>query len=221
MGLFVAVVAMAAGMRGQAEAATIIAYDNAAVAANQNWLGGSIGMDFDVNRTIRVTELGAFDSGAIANLDTNNGVYVGIFDRTTGSLVAPSVFLTSATPGLSQINGDAFLAVTPFFLHAGFQGSIVAYYDPNYNTFGNVPNATSTTNSGGGAISFVGTSRYNNGVGGLVYPTIIDGGPANRYDAGTFGFTVVPEPSSVVMAGTAAILGLGLTVRNRRHTRAV
>ena len=36
-----------------------------------------------------------------------------------------------------------------------------------------------------------------------LYPFSVDGGPANRYAAGTFIFAVVPEP------GTAALVMLG------------
>jgi hypothetical protein len=68
-------------------------------------------------------------------------------------------------------------------------------------------------NSGGGAISFVGSGRYDFG-GPLRYPLIVDGGPTNRYDAGTFEFNATPEPSSfILLLGSAAI---GLACFGRR-----
>ena len=209
-----ALLVLAMGSAGRVEAGLIIAYDNAIVGENQNYVAGSIGMDFDVNTSIQVEQLGAFDSGSLLNLDRNGGVTVGIFDRTTGLLVGPMVTLTSTTLGITQVNGSAFLSITPFTLAAGFQGSIVSFKDPNYNTQGGT-NTTSTLNSGGGAISFVGSSRYDTS-GTFDFPTqFIDGGPVNRYDAGTFAFST-PEPSALISASFAGLLGLGYSWRRRR-----
>jgi hypothetical protein len=46
----------------------------------------------------------------------------------------------------------------------------------------------STESTGGGRITFTGTSRWAPSNGGFVWPTVIDSGPANRYGAGTFLF---------------------------------
>jgi hypothetical protein len=202
-GLIAAVVLLTLGLITNAGAARadIIAYDNAAVAANQGF-GNSLGLDFNVNTPILVTALGAFDSGVVGNLAgvDGSGVTVGIYDRTTGTLFGPSVHFTPASFGF-QVNGDAFDAIPDLLLPAGFQGSIVAFNDINYNSGGG-PNPTSTENTGGGAISFVGGGRFGFG---YSYPTIVDGGPTNRYDAGTFQFVGVPEPASLTL------LGIGLT----------
>jgi LPXTG-motif cell wall-anchored protein len=207
-GLRAAVVVLALGLitsPGPARAG-IIAYDNAAVAANQGF-GHALGLDFNVNKAIVVTALGVFDSGDPANLigTEGNGVTVAIFDRTTGLQVGSGFGFSPGTPGI-QINGDAFqnLTTQSFILPAGFQGSIVAFKDINYNS-GGAANPTSTENDGGGAISFVGGGRY--GFDSFSYPTIVDGGPTNRYDAGTFQFNVVPEPGTLTLAGMG-ILGL-------------
>jgi hypothetical protein len=118
------------------------------------------------------------------------------------------------------IEGSRFLDITAITLLAGFHGSIVASHwdslEPNYNAFGQ-PNTTATTDSGGGAISFVGGGRFSGGPSD-VFPTGIDNGPANRYDAGTFTFSVVPEPSSLALVGIGATYLMSL---RRRRSRAM
>jgi hypothetical protein len=191
--------------------ADIIAYDNAAGASSVAF-GNSLGLDFNVISPIAVTSLGAFDSGVIANLngfDGTSGVTVGIYNRATGTLVGPSVTFTAASPG-SQVNGNAFKSIAPFVLPAGFQGSIVAFNDINFNSFGS-PNPTSTQN-GAGFITFVGGGRFANG---FVYPTTIDGGPTNRYDAGTFQFVATPEPASLSMTCIGLLCGAGYFWRRK------
>lgn len=190
--------------------ADTIAYDNNTslgdVGFLQNW-NGVLGLDFNVNQTITVTALGAYDQGSPANLNgvTGGGVTVGIFDVNTGLLVSPTATFSASNPGV-QINGDAFQS-TSFVLGPG-QYSVVAFNTMNYNegfvstTF----NPTSVENSGGGAISFVGSGRYDSST-GFQFPTTIDSGPTNRYDAGTFAFVTTPEPSSFILLLGAAVAG--------------
>jgi hypothetical protein len=197
---------------GGAGRAAFIAYDNAAVQANQDF-GHSLGLDFNVGATpIAVTALGTFDSGNPAALSgvVGGGVTVAIFNRTTQTQFGPSVTFTPTNAG-TPINGDAFLA-TDFELPAGFQGSIVAYNDNNYNSGGGT-NGTSTEN-GGGLLSFVGGGRFDFS-NSLDYPTIVDGGPTNRYDAGTFQFTAAPAPSSFVLAGMGVFCLAAFGLRRR------
>jgi hypothetical protein len=192
--------------------ADYIAYDNAAVANNQAF-GGTLGLAFDVNSSVVVSQLGAFDmdsSGHVAlkGVDGTSGITVFIVNRDTGLQFGPSVTFSPSNPG-HQINGDAFLPISLLTLPAGFHGEIVAQNDPNYNSNGGA-NGTSTLNTANGAISFVlnpgptppqAGPRYNGGF--VVYPGNFDGGPANRYDAGTF--TVTPEPSSCLLAGLGLV----------------
>ncbi len=215
----IAIVAAVVALVGRtADAAVMIAYDNGAVAPNQAF-NGALGLDFDVNSAIQITSLGVFNSGVLANLDgvTGAGVQVGIYDRATGTLVGSLLSLNSSS-AVTQVNGNAFQAITPIILAAGFQGSVVAFNVLNYNSFG-APNPTSTENSNGGLISFVGGGRYGFG---NVFPTIIDGGPNNRYDAGTFQFdaylspTAAPEPSTLASVALAVPAGLFAMLRRRR-----
>jgi hypothetical protein len=67
----------------------------------------------------------------------------------------------------------------------------------------------------GGAITLVGASRHASDPNS--YPTIIDGGPAVRYGAGSFQFTVstVPEPGTWALMGTGLLGVAGLARRKR------
>jgi hypothetical protein len=77
---------------------------------------------------------------------------------------------------------------SPMTLPAGFAGSIVGSgyginsIEPNGN-LGTGPGSW-TTDDGGGLISFVGGGRF--GADPTAFPATPDGGPPNRYAAGTF-----------------------------------
>jgi hypothetical protein len=79
---------------------------------------------------------------------------------------------------------------TPVMLPAGFTGTIVASgyggIEPNGNTNGGNP--IWYTDDGGGLISFVGGGRFGNPADPSAFPKTVDGGPPNRYAAGTFIF---------------------------------
>jgi hypothetical protein len=170
------------------EPGRIVAYEvPAGTVGNQDFVG-PLGMDFDVRAPIRVHRLGVFDSGS-------DGLTVPlasrIFDRTTLAEVA-SVTLTPDDPG-ELIGGSRFKALAaPIDLPAGFQGVISADGFAATDLVGNrgVPGAPEglATNPGPDcSLHFVGSSRY--GLGGPgTFPEGPDGGPANRYAAGSFEF---------------------------------
>ena len=185
-----------------------IAYGIDAGTAGTQAYGGALGNDFDVVSTtgISVTRLGVFD-------DLSNGlnatITVGIFDRTDGSLVGSSIAFSGNDGSLE--GGSRFTTlVSPITLPAGFQGSIVAqgYNGAERNGNGGTGSTPGTTDDGGGAISFVGGSRFGP-AGVFAYPTSVDAGPANRYHAGNFDFDVIPEPSSLaLLLGAFGFFGL-------------
>lgn len=161
--------------------APVIVYNSPVLTGGQNF-GGSLGMDFNVGASpVTVTQLGVFDSGANG---LSNSLNAYIYNRVTQTAVASITFAAGNTGTL--IGGSRFLPLaSPVVLPAGFQGSIVAEgysaAEPLYNSNANPP--FSTLNNVNGALTFVGSSRF--GTAGA-YPGGTDGGPANRYMAGTF-----------------------------------
>ncbi len=172
------------------------------------------GMDFDVNSPVNVSALGSYD-------DLQDGVFlhdvvVGIFDRDTQNLVGATQTFSTASPG-ALIGGSRFKSLaSPITLPAGFHGSIVAWGITEANSGGeplvdesnNTP--TWTLDTGGGLLSFVGTSRLlATGSASITYPSVPDtfvvhgSYASHQYMAGTFQFAAVPEPSTIALAGLA------------------
>jgi hypothetical protein len=188
----------------------VIAYDVPASTTGNQTFTGSLGMDFDVIHPITVTALGVYDSGQDGII--SGPLYVVIFNRDTQKTVTSTLSFTGNQGTL--INGSRFQNLTTPVTLASGDYSIVSWgyssSDPNGNLgLGGVP---STMNTGGGLISFVGSARFSAGGTGGVYPTLIDGGPFNRYYAGTF--ESVPLPPTVLLLGSG-LMGLGL-LRFRR-----
>jgi hypothetical protein len=207
-------VAVAAAVVGflvtPSNASTIIVYEDSVdnlpsnSPPNSNGLQhfqGNLGMEFQVNSPLTVNALGAFDNNVQSELSgtTGHGIEVGIFDVSTGKLVGTSVTF-NGRGGYTQIGADAFQSVSPFALGKGTY-YIVALDDPNYNQgyFNTGPNQFQTPNSVGGAISFIGASYYDFNSTTLELPVYQDGGPADRYDAGTFAVDPTPLPSTWTM----------------------
>lgn len=178
---------------------------------NQNY-AGALGLDFNVNAgyEAEISSLGAFvglnpATGQVYST-LPSALTVGIFDRNTGQLVAPSVTFTAGT----VIGGDMFVAVvTPFTIGPGEYSIVAQGYTgagQGLANAGNGPVTLSTMNDYGGALTFVGGGRYGDPTAGFSYPLTQDSGPmANRYLAGTFIYTdsaPVPEPASMFLLGS-------------------
>lgn len=184
IGLSVLVIALALAAGGTSMA-DVVAYEvPAGTAGNQGW-GGPLGMEFNVNAPILVTELGVFDDlsdGLLRDLSAR------LYDRTATASPVESIPFPMADPGW-LVGGSRMKTLSvPRLLGPGFQGTIVADGYGSGEQNGNRSSSPPwTTNDGGGLLSFVGTSRYGNTPG--TYPGSPDGGPANRYAAGTFAYT--------------------------------
>lgn len=160
---------------------------------NQDY-GGSLGHDFVVEQAVEVLELGVFDSDSDGlNLDItaelwrrNDG---GTPDDTTddgaGERLALLVF-TADDAGVLE-NGSRFKPLpAPLRLEPGAYTMVAHGYgaEENNGNQGSVDLNTST-DSGDGALRFVGGARYGDAG---AWPVSNDGGPADRYAAGTFKF---------------------------------
>lgn len=179
--------------------ASFVAYIVPASTAGNQSFTGSLGMDFDVGATsILVSRIGVFDDNT-DGISANATLYAEIYDRNTMMVVGSSTTTFTAGSSGTVVGGSRFkdLGLT---LGTG-NYSIVSGGYSSLDQNGNLPVAW-TTNDGGGLISFVGDARHG---AANVYPTTIDTGPANRYAAGTFEFSAVPEPTSFLLFGLAMV----------------
>ena len=127
------------------------------------------------------------------------------------SPIQPAPALDATSLGESR-----FFDIPDFVLGIGNYSIVAQGFsagDPNGNA--GISGTPPTIDTGGGLISFVGSARFLGG--GFQYPTILDSGPANRYDAGTFIFerASVPEPTTLALFG-AGLAGLGALRRLRK-----
>lgn len=181
-----------------------IAYVNPAELEGNQEFGGAVGNDFDVTRPIQVTRLGAFDD---ASDGLKRTITVRLYDRVSQQELAKLVF-TPAEPG-ELIQGSRFKdLVPPVNLAPGFQGVIAASgYGENERDGNEGIPGTADLNLemfSGGCLRFVGSSRWGDDPD--AFPGIRDGGPENRYAAGTFRFeplSLDPQPVLTIRAASA------------------
>lgn len=163
---------------------TIVAYDVPATTSGTDTGNRARGMDFDVVSPIVITELGAFDSDQDG---LKRAIDVTIWERNTQTVVATLNFGVGTG---TLLDGSVYLPLAcPLVLPAGFQGSVVTENHRSNEKAGVSATPPWTTNTGGGLITFVGTSR--DGPAGA-FPPPIGTGPVNQFAAGTFKFAAAP-----------------------------
>jgi hypothetical protein len=174
----------------------------------QPW-AGPLGMDFDVNTAITITYMGVYNAFAPTDPQLVSPLEVAIFNRNNQNIVAGTDTTFQASTTYTRLPGDVydlFQSITPVTLGPGDYSVVAVGFttsQPNGNQgfAGGVGATEGITNS---SISYVGASRYDY-TPGLYLPTVVDGGPADRYDAGTFA---TPEPG---FYSIFAVFALGLT----------
>lgn len=179
----------------------IVAYHvDEGTVGSQNF-GGQLGLDFVVNEALFVTQLGAFDSGQDG---FNLPITVNLWRRLDGGTpdnpaddAGDQILVTSVFSGLdgTLLGGNRFKVLDePLELAPGAY-TIAGYGYGDAELNGNVNGPTSaqkSVNTGNGMLTFVGSARY--GVGDSAsFPDVPDGGPVNRYSAGTFQYTDDPD----------------------------
>jgi hypothetical protein len=210
-------VASVISLVGANKASAATAYLTNPSAVGDQTFSGILGLDFTVNSSIQVTELGAFDS------DSNGiagPVTTQIWARSGNSAVGttPLASLTFPTSGATLTGGYSFANISTLTLNPGTY-TLVSYgyssVDPNGNTgFGFSP---VITDNDGGLISF-GSSRYSTtlGAAGGYIGTATD---TNVYAAGSFIYAatpIVPEP--LTLGGTAIAAGIGLWLKKKQDS---
>jgi Hint domain len=193
-----------------------VAFQNdTSLEGNQSFTG-ALGMDFVVNTPIAVYDLGAFNDGQ-ANMAAS--ITVGIYDVETEQLISQLVTISGTTG--TEIGSNRFETLdTAFLLNPGTYSVVAWGYDAameSYDQATGTQNALLTTDSGSGAISFVGTGSY--GSAGSFPTTGSDGNTANAFGAGSFEY--VPDGIAleypVTLTGNQAYtgsLGMDFTVNS-------
>lgn len=180
---------------------------------SQAWLG-SMGMLFSVDSAISVTSLGAFSNGSPV---FSQAITVQLWNSAdtlapiASTVLAPSVLY-------NQIDQSLFNDISNVILTPGNIYAIVAYGfgdgQPNGNGYGGpVPWTVNPI------LTPLGSALYDLAANNGLYPTIVDSGPANRYEAGTFLFTAVPEPSTYMMLGS--FIAFALLLRSRKTAKQI
>jgi len=180
----------------------VTAYQIAAGTPGTQNYGGSLGMDFVVVQPVLVTQLGVFDDGGNGLHATltaqlwrrdDRGTPTAYGDDRGAGLLATLTF-TPADPGTLE-GGSRFKPLPqPLALIPGGYAIVASGYNDaerNGNTGTGSGSEALSTDGGGGAIRFVGVSRYG---AAAAFPTTADGGPENRYAAGTFTYLPGADP---------------------------
>ena len=192
---------------GSTGTSTHQAYIATTKTGTQNF-GGELGMEFKVNNAsgITINQLGAFDHQGNGITGTQSGgIRIAIFNKATKTIVA----------GLDAIivgNADAYSGnhrmknIPAVTLMPGDYVVVSKGYNQNElngNSEGGTPFAIG--DAANGAISFATACMYGSVSAGFNYPGTPDGGPGNRYLAGTFSYTTINSGSTVTSTHQAYI----------------
>ncbi|MDA7888261.1 lamin tail domain-containing protein [Akkermansiaceae bacterium] len=202
--------AAAIGFGTEGSSETFTAYQVPEGTLGNQTYSGSLGLDFIVMEPILVTELGIFDSGSDGLTNTlttqlwsrDDRGTPGNYDDDIGIQALASIHFTPASPGTLE-GGSRFKALAePLTLAPGnytITGSGFSLAEPNGN-LGTPAAGDWESDDAEGALQFIGRGRY--GATGS-FPANLDGGPSNRYAAGTFKLLPLTAAEVITDIGTA------------------
>ena len=151
-----------------------------------------------VKQVVHLPE-GALKAGGLSRDSGQDGlsrtITARLYERGPGNTGTELASVTLSGTDGQLIGGTRYVPLaTPLYLPRGFDGTMVAEGygagEPLLNSHGGAPTMWATY-SGDGVVSFVGSGRW--GTAGL-FPTNADGGPVDRYAAGSFMFQPVGDP---------------------------
>ncbi|HXJ76009.1 MAG TPA: lamin tail domain-containing protein, partial [Candidatus Dormibacteraeota bacterium] len=170
-----------------------------------NYING-LGADFDVASPILVTSLGVFDNAG-DGIHASSTMTAQIYRRngSTGTLLASMQFLSTSYGKL--IDGSRFKVLPQSLMLTNGSYSIACYGFSASNRLGdlNVQSKTWSTDSGGGLINFVGSSRFGLPTPGVFPSTNLSGGAVDNFAAGTFEFRRLPTQPVIIDSPTSAV----------------
>lgn len=200
-----------------AQAATIV-YNASGLTGNQDWTG-TLGLDFQVNSAVKVTQLGVFDSGSNG---IANDLFVGIFNS-NGTLLTSTTI--SGGSGNSGASNYIFSAIADLTLAPGSYQLASWGYDSvdlnfNYGFIFAGDGGPVSFDTLGGALTPLGSSFSNAGTGGI-FATNADVG-TTRYGAGSFIAELAPVVGAVPEPATwgLMIVGFGMAGAGLRRRKA-
>jgi hypothetical protein len=194
-------------------------YDTpASTLGNQAWTG-TLGDDFNVLKSVKVTALGAFDDQQHTLVGP---VQVGIWNLDSASWAIPLTQITGTATGGSAYVFNPISSVVLGAGHYSVIGVGFSQNDPNYNTniSGENDNSKIQFNSIGGRLSNGGARwDWDTTASNPSGPNIQIFSHASAFGAGSFQATSVPEPATwALMLGGFGLMGLTMRRRNLTDT---
>jgi hypothetical protein len=179
--------------------------------------GGTVGYEITVGaQPISVSALGYYNGSGFQ--DNTGGIptthEVGIYNDATQALVGSATVTYDGTP--AGPSSFTYVPVTPFILAANTKYDVAAAnVSGSSNSNGNAAYLLNATGVSVAADLTLGNSRYGGGGSTLAFPnnTFTPNNVGNI--GGNFQFSVVPEPSSLLLCGLGAF-GLFIAAQRRR-----
>lgn len=174
----------------------------------------SLGLDFQVahEHGVTITQLGVWDDNGNGLLSPHS---IMLYDLASVAMLLAQIDTLPGT-GVLVDGYRYFDLANPIALAPGTDFSVVVYYGPNNldsngNSGPTPPSLGEPTPIFNGEVdgytfvTSIGTGRFGSG---LMFPGMLDSGPANRYHAGSFTYTPNPEPGTIVLlSGALAAAG--------------